>query len=123
YRVGSPEMAPNPPGARSAPAKPWRSSVALRSAQRQLALEHGEGRAARGVERLANLRLPAPRPLPQQHLEERGVEGVGLADHGQARARSARRHLDPVLERRAPARPEPRVEGFAREIEGDLATD
>src|SRR5712692_6138870 len=111
------------PPARAVPAKAWRAPLAPTSAERKLALEDAERRSARGLERFPDLRLAPPGALPQQRLEEPDVERVGLDDHGQARAHPRTRNLHPKSQGHALPGPEPRVERFAREVEGHLAPD
>ncbi len=78
------------------------------------------GRAARGVEGLADLRLAAAGALLEQGLEEGHVERVRLDDDGHPRPQSGRVDRRPIGERRALAGHEAGVEELAREVEGHL---
>src|SRR5262249_20641057 len=92
-------------------------------AQGDLALEDGERRAARRVERFLDVDLAPAGSLLQQSLEEPDIERVGLDDDGQARAGPRTRHLHAERENRALSRLETRVVDLARQIQGDFAAD
>ena len=91
--------------------------------KRHLLREHHEGRPARGLERLADLRRAAPGALGQERLEEARVECVGLDDDAEPQAPAGRVEAPPVAQRRPLARGQTRVEQLALEVQADLARD